>query len=140
MFPRAVSVYKGTDVRILGVNVGEVTSVTPAGNAVRVEMEYDAEYDLPADAQAVIVTPTLVADRFIQLTPVYKGGPTMADDAEIELPDTGVPVELDRIYGSLQELTRALGPNGVNKDGTLNHLLQAGRRTRSRGRAPPATR
>lgn len=127
MFPRAVSVYKGTDVRILGVNVGEVTAVTPAGNAVRVEMEYDAEYDLPKDAQAVIVTPTLVADRFVQLTPVYEGGPTMADDATIELPDTGVPVELDRIYGSLQALTRALGPNGVNKDGSLDHLLQAGK-------------
>lgn len=127
MFPRAVSVYKGTDVRILGVNVGEVTAVTPAGNAVRVEMEYDAEYDVPADAQAVIVTPTLVADRFIQLTPVYEEGPTLADDATIELPDTGVPVELDRIYGSLQALTRALGPNGVNKDGSLDHLLRAGR-------------
>ena len=51
MFPRAVSVYKGTDVRILGVSVGEVTAVIPAGNAVRVEMEYDAEYDLPKDAK-----------------------------------------------------------------------------------------
>ena len=29
MFPRAVSVYKGTDVRILGVTVGRVTAVTP---------------------------------------------------------------------------------------------------------------
>ncbi len=127
MFPRAVSVYKGTDVRILGVNVGEVTAVTPSGNAVRVEMEYDASYDVPADAQAVIVTPTLVADRFIQLTPVYEEGPVLADDATIELPDTGVPVELDRIYSSLQALTRALGPNGVNKDGSLDHLLRAGR-------------
>ena len=127
LFPRAVSVYKGTDVRILGVNVGKVTSVTPVGEAVRVEMEYDASYDVPADAKAVIVTPTLVADRFVQLTPVYKGGPILANDAEIALPDTGVPVELDRIYGSLQALTRALGPNGVNKDGSLDHLLSAGR-------------
>ena len=41
-FPRAVSVYEGTDVRILGVNIGEVTAVTPAGNSVRVDMKYDA--------------------------------------------------------------------------------------------------
>ena len=41
-FPRAVSVYEGTDVRILGVNVGRVTAVIPEGNSVRVEMEYDA--------------------------------------------------------------------------------------------------
>jgi phospholipid/cholesterol/gamma-HCH transport system substrate-binding protein len=125
-FPRAVSVYKGTEVRILGVKVGKVTAVIPEGNSVRVEMKYDAKYDVPVDAKAVIVTPTLVADRFVQLTPVYESGPTLADGADIELPDTGVPVELDRIYSSLQTLTRALGPNGVNADGTLDSLLRAG--------------
>jgi virulence factor Mce-like protein len=124
-FSRAVSVYPGTDVRILGVNVGKVTAVTPEGNSVRVDMEYDAKYRVPATAKAVIVTPTLVADRFVQLTPVYTRGAVMADGADIPLQDTAVPVELDRIYSSLQTLTRALGPNGVNKDGTLNHLLTA---------------
>jgi phospholipid/cholesterol/gamma-HCH transport system substrate-binding protein len=126
-FPRAVSVYDGTEVRILGVRVGEVTAVIPEGNSVRVEMEYDAKYDVPADAQAVIVTPTLVADRFVQLTPVYEGGATLADGADIALPDTGVPVELDRIYSGLQTLTQALGPNGVNADGTLDHFLKTAR-------------
>jgi virulence factor Mce-like protein len=125
-FSRAVSVYEGTDVRILGVNVGSVTAVIPEGESVRVEMEYDAKYSLPANAQAVIVTPTLVADRFVQLTPAYTSGKTLADGAEIALPDTGVPVELDRIYASLRDLSEALGPNGVNKDGSLNHLLRAG--------------
>jgi virulence factor Mce-like protein len=128
-FPRAVSVFEGTDVRILGVNVGRVTAVIPEGNSVRVEIEYDAEYDVPADAQAVIVTPTLVADRFVQLTPVHQDGDeVMADSADIPLPKTAVPVELDRIYGSLQSLTQALGPNGVNADGTLDHLLEAGQK------------
>lgn len=126
-FPRAVSIYQGSDVRILGVNVGRVTAVVPEGNSVRVEMEYDAKYHVPADAKAVIVTPTLVADRFVQLTPAYHAGDrTMADGADIPLPDTGVPVELDRIYASLRDLSEALGPNGVNKDGTLDHVLAAG--------------
>lgn len=126
-FPRAVSVYKGTDVRILGVSVGTVTAVIPEGNSVRVEMEYDATHRVPEDAKAAIVTPTLVADRFVQLTPVYTKGDVMADGADIPLPETAVPVELDRIYGSLQTLTQALGPNGVNKDGTLNNFLKAAR-------------
>jgi len=125
-FPRAVSVYKGTDVRVLGVNVGRVTAVIPEGNSVRVEMKYDADVDLPQDAKAVIVTPTLVADRFVQLTPVYTEGPVLKSGADIALPDTGVPVELDRIYASIRDLSEALGPNGINKDGTLNHLLEAG--------------
>ena len=124
-FPRAVSIYEGSDVRILGVNVGQVTAVVPEGNSVRVEMTYDAQYQVPADAKAVIITPTLVSDRFVQLTPAYDRGAVLADGADIALPDTGVPVELDRIYSSLRDLSEALGPNGVNKDGTLNHLLEA---------------
>ncbi|GAA1147456.1 MCE family protein [Nocardioides aquiterrae] len=126
-FPRAVSIYQGSDVRILGVNVGRVTAVVPEGNSVRVDIEYDAKYRVPADAKAVIVTPTLVADRFVQLTPAYEPGDrVLADGADIALPDTGVPVELDRIYASLRDLSEALGPNGVNKDGTLDHVLAAG--------------
>lgn len=126
-FSRAVSVYPGTDVRILGVNVGQVTAVTPEGDSVRVDIEYDAQYRVPDDAKAVIVTPTLVADRFVQLTPAWQDGDTvMADGADIALPDTGVPVELDRIYASLRDLSEALGPNGVNQDGTLDHVLKAG--------------
>ena len=37
-----------------------------------------------------------------------------------------MPVELDRIYRSLRDLSQALGPNGVNRDGTLDNLLRAG--------------
>ncbi len=127
-FPRAVSVYVGTDVRILGVNVGRVTAVIPEGNSVRVEMEYDGQHPVPADAKAAVVTPTLVADRFVQLSPAYTGGEVMADGADIALPDTGVPVELDRIYAALRDLTSALGPKGANSDGTLDRTLRAGAR------------
>lgn len=128
-FSRAVQVFVGSEVRILGVPVGEVTAVVPQGSTVRVEMEYDAEYAVPADAQAVIVTPTLTADRFVQLTPAYAGdGPVLEDGAEIDVESTGTPVELDRIYRSLSDLTQALGPNGVNRNGTLNNTLKAGAR------------
>ncbi|KQY64141.1 MCE family protein [Nocardioides sp. Root140] len=134
-FPRAVSIFKDTDVRVLGVTVGKVTDVVPEGNSVRVEMQYDASVKLPDDAKAVIVTPTLVADRFVQLTPAYTSGAVMADAADIALPDTGVPVELDRIYAGLRDLTTALGPNGANKDGTLNHLLKvADKNLKGKGR------
>ena len=62
------------------------------------------------------------------------------DGADIPLPDTGVPVELDRIYASLRDLSEALGPNGVNKDGTLDHLLEAGRQRARRAGRSAATR
>jgi len=125
-FSRAVSIFEDTEVRILGVPVGRVTAVVPEGNTVRVEMEYDAKYPVPEDAKAVIITPTLTADRFIQLTPAYTDGAKLADGAVIEVEDTGTPIELDRIYKSLSDVTRALGPNGVNRDGTLDNVLGAG--------------
>jgi virulence factor Mce-like protein len=125
-FDRTVSIYKGSEVRVMGVNIGTVTAVVPEGDRVRVAMEYDSEYKLPADAKAAIVTPTLTADRFVQIAPAYTGGRVMEDDARIALPETGTPVELDRIYQSLSDLTQALGPNGANKQGALDTLLTAG--------------
>lgn len=126
-FDRAVSIYVGSDVRVLGVSVGRVTAVTPEGRSVRVDMTYAGDVDLPADAEAVIVTPTLVADRFVQITPVWEeGDEVLASGHDLPLADTAVPVELDRIYSSLRDLSVTLGPNGVNADGTLNHLVRAG--------------
>ena len=125
-FVRAVGLYEGSDVRILGVNVGKVTSVRPAGDRVVVDMTYDDKYSVPADAKAVVVSPSVVGDRYVQLTPVYRSGPKLADDARIRLADTAVPVELDRIFSSLDDLNVALGPEGANRTGALSRLLAVG--------------
>ena len=122
-FPRTVSLYQGSDVRILGVPVGKVTSVTPAGTHVVVRMQYDAKYAVPADAKAVIISPSIVGDRFVQLTPVYRGGPKLPDNAHLGVHRTAVPLELDQIYGSLNDLNKALGPQGANRNGALSRLL-----------------
>ncbi|HEY6739570.1 MAG TPA: MCE family protein [Actinopolymorphaceae bacterium] len=125
-FPATVGLYVGSDVRVLGVPIGTVEEVVPEGTSVRVEMAYEARYDIPADASAVIVAPSIVSDRYVQLTPVYRGGPVMADGARIALDRSAVPVELDRIYGSLDQLAVALGPEGANRDGALSRLLETG--------------
>jgi phospholipid/cholesterol/gamma-HCH transport system substrate-binding protein len=123
---RAVGLYEGSDVRILGVKVGEVTSVRPRGDKVVVGFSYDGEYRVPADAKAVVVAPSVVSDRYLQLTPVYDGGPVLAEGAVIGIERTAVPVELDRIFSSLDDLNVALGPEGANKNGALSRLLDVG--------------
>jgi virulence factor Mce-like protein len=130
-FTKTVGLYKGADVRILGIPVGEVTSVEPVGDSVKVELRYEAKYKVPANAQAVIVSQTLVADRYVQLTPVYKTGAVLADKATLGTNRTAVPVEVDEVGGNLNELSKALGPQGANApgaDGTgsLSRLLQVG--------------
>ena len=125
-FPRTVSLYEGSDVRILGVPVGKVETVRPAGTDVVVRMSYDAKYDVPKNAQAIIVSPAVVGDRFVQLTPVFRRGDTpMASNAVLTTASTSTPLELDQIYSSIDQLTVALGPSGANSRGALTHLLDS---------------
>jgi virulence factor Mce-like protein len=125
-FDRAIGVYVHSDVRVLGVKIGEVTKITPMGTKVRLEMTYDADYKVPSDAKAVLLAPSIVSDRYVQLTPVYKSGATLPDNVHLGLDRTTQPVELDEIYQNLDELNRALGPDGANKTGALSDLLGVG--------------
>jgi phospholipid/cholesterol/gamma-HCH transport system substrate-binding protein len=127
-FSRAVGLFPGSDVRILGVQVGEVTEVTPKGDRVEVKFHFDRKYKVPADAKAAVVAPSLVSDRYVQLLPAYTSGPVMRSGARIGLDRTAVPVELDRISASLDDLLVALGPTGANKDGALAQALDTGAR------------
>ena len=123
-FPRAISVYEGSDVRVLGVTVGTVTRVEPTGTDVTVTMAYDDSVKVPADAKAVIIAPSVVGDRYVQLTPAYPGtGEVLSDGAELSVENTSQPLELDQIYESLDRLNVALGPRGANKTGALSDLL-----------------
>ncbi|WP_328767742.1 MCE family protein [Streptomyces sp. NBC_00286] len=122
-FPRTVGIYPGSDVRVLGVRIGEVKKITPEGKRVRVEFEYEEGRKLPADAKAAIINSSVVSDRYVQLLPVYRKGPVLRDGDVIPEARTAVPVELDRIFDSLHTTSEALGPKGANKDGALSRLL-----------------
>ncbi|MEV7044942.1 MCE family protein [Amycolatopsis sp. NPDC051061] len=121
-FGKTVGLYAGSSVRVLGVPVGQVTDVTPQGDAVRVDMRVD-DVQLPAGVGAVVVAPSLVSDRYVQLTPAYDSGPTLATGTVLAKDRTATPVELDDLYSSLDKLSTALGPNGANKDGALSGVL-----------------
>jgi phospholipid/cholesterol/gamma-HCH transport system substrate-binding protein len=125
-FDKAVGIYEGSDVRVLGVEVGSVTSVEPQGEIVEVSMRIARGVDIPADARAVQITPSVVADRYVQLTPAYSGGDTMSDGAVIDRERTATPVEVDELYASIDELARALGPEGANADGALTEFVEVG--------------
>ncbi|MET7883034.1 MCE family protein [Streptomyces avermitilis] len=122
-FPRTVGIYPGSDVRVLGVRIGEVEKITPEGDRVRVELKYDEGRRVPADSKAAIINSSVVSDRYVQLLPVYRKGPVLRNGAVIPETRTAVPVELDRVFGSLHTTADALGPQGANKDGSLSRLL-----------------
>ena len=124
-FTSVVGLYTKNTVDVNGVPVGSVEDIVPQGNVVRVTLKVDNKVPIAADAKAVIVAPTLVSDRYVQLGPNYTGGPMMNDGAVIPVERTAIPVELDRVYKSLDTIATSLGPNGANKNGALNGLLQS---------------
>ncbi|MET8430921.1 MCE family protein [Nocardia sp. NPDC004860] len=124
-FRSTTGLYPGDAVDVLGVRIGTVDKVTPDGDRVRVEMSYDSDRDVPADAQAAIIAPTLVSGRYVQLAPVYSKGPVLADGAVIPLERTAVPVSFDEEKQQLDELINALGPDGRNGNGPLADAVSA---------------
>jgi virulence factor Mce-like protein len=127
-FDRAVGIYKGSDLRVLGVKVGTVEAVRPKGKQVEVDLRLDSGVKIPRDPGAVVVAPSVVADRYVQLTPAYAGGPQIEDHAVIPATRTATPVEIDQLYDSITRLSDALGPDGANTTGALSDLLDVGAR------------
>jgi len=122
-FENTNGIYVGDDVRILGVNVGKITSIEPQPENVKVSFWFDSKYKVPADAKAAILSPTLVTARAIQLTPVYSSGPEMKDDAVIPQERTAVPVEWDEVRQQLEKLSETLQPTEPGDVSTLGALI-----------------
>lgn len=125
-FTQAVGVYAGSDVRVLGVKVGTITAVHPEPSRVKVTMRVDQGVDVPAGAGALVIAPSVVADRYIQLTPAYTGGAKLTGGAVIPGDRTGTPVEIDTLYATVKKLASDLGPNGLNKNGAISNAIRTG--------------
>jgi phospholipid/cholesterol/gamma-HCH transport system substrate-binding protein len=78
---------------------------------------------VPANAQAVIIAPTLVTGRYVQLAPAFTGGPKLGDGATIPAERTASPVEFDQIKKQLVQLAHDVGPNDADQRGALNTFL-----------------
>jgi phospholipid/cholesterol/gamma-HCH transport system substrate-binding protein len=122
-FPRTIGLYKGNDVRILGIKVGTVDSLTPDGSQVKVTMSYSGRQRVPAGAVAELVEPSIVSDRYVELTPAYTTGAELANNAVLSEAHTQTPLELDNIFANINSLDKALGPHGANAKGALSRLV-----------------
>jgi phospholipid/cholesterol/gamma-HCH transport system substrate-binding protein len=122
-FANSNGIFAGDEVRVLGVPVGKIDTITPEATRVKITFWYDAQYQVPADAKAVILSPSLVTSRAIQLTPAYTTGPTMADHAVVPEERTAVPVEWDDFRVQLERLTDTLQPTHPGGVSTLGGLI-----------------
>lgn len=122
-FDNTNGLFVGDEIRILGVPVGEIDRIDVEPQQVRVSFWIDDANSVPADAKAVILAPSLVTARAIQLTPAYTGGPVLEDNAAIPRERTAVPVEWDDVRVQLQRFTEMLQPTEPGGVSTLGSVV-----------------
>jgi phospholipid/cholesterol/gamma-HCH transport system substrate-binding protein len=111
-FPRAVSVFPSSDVRVLGLPAGSVSHIVIDGDQVRVDMAIPSGIKVPADATAQIVPQSLIGERYIQISPAFKDGMAAAKDGDV-IEKTVIPVEPDEALAALKEFMDSLDPDGI---------------------------
>jgi phospholipid/cholesterol/gamma-HCH transport system substrate-binding protein len=124
-FPETLALYPGDRVQIMGVRVGAIDKIEPAGDKMRITLHYNNKYKVPANATASILNPSLVASRTIELSPPYTGGPVMANGSVIPIERTQVPVEWDQLRESLNGILRQLGPTAQQPRGPFGDLIES---------------
>lgn len=132
-FSTAAGVFVGNDVGVLGVPVGTVTAVTPKGQYVLVTLKVNGDQPIPAGATAVVVSRSVATDRYVELTPVYQGGPTMADGTTIKLDRTQTPVEFDQVLNTIGKFADEVSGTGPQKDAIGRFLTAQSSAFKGRG-------
>ncbi|WP_216891990.1 MCE family protein [Nocardia alni] len=122
-FRNIAGMFVGNPVTVLGLQVGKVDKIVPHDEYAEVHMTIDGDVKLPKNVIAALISPSIVTDRHIELSPVYTGGPTLPDDSYLTVDSTRTPVELDTLIKTIDQFTQALKPAPGSTKGPLDGSL-----------------
>jgi len=108
-FSEATQLAKEADVRISGVPVGKVKTITPDKQTGRsdVVIQLDSQYaPLPSDAKAILRQKTLLGETYVELTPGSPRARKIPEGGMLRASQVSPTVELDEIYRSFDPRTR----------------------------------
>lgn len=103
------------DVKVRGVRVGEVRSLTPADDGVSIQVAIDEELAdrVPSDVTARVIPKTLFGEKYIDLVP--QGASDPIREGQVIAQDLGVrSVRLQEVFDSLDPLLRTVRPADLN--------------------------
>jgi phospholipid/cholesterol/gamma-HCH transport system substrate-binding protein len=109
---RSFNLFPGSPVKVLGVNVGQITDIEVPEGAQHVEviMRISGDVDVPADTSAIVIPASLLGERYVQLG-AYTEGSRLEDGAVIPIDRTEVPFEFDEVLQGLEDFVSGLdGP------------------------------
>lgn len=113
VFASANGLFPGNSVEMLGAPVGTVTNVVNTGNTVLVSMDVQTKYPVPAGVQAALVSPQVLGEPSIELSPGYTGGQQMPAGKTIPLSRTSVPVSTDQLLKDVQSFLSQVNPQAT---------------------------
>ncbi|WP_299321275.1 outer membrane lipid asymmetry maintenance protein MlaD [Parasphingopyxis sp.] len=99
-FPDVGGISVGTDVRVAGLSIGEVTDVAlnPEDFQAEVRMAIDPSANLPNDSSAAITSEGLLGGSYIALLPGASPDPFAQDDVIL---DTQGAIDMTGLIGSM---------------------------------------
>ena len=100
--PSADGLYPGSLVKIAGVEVGAIDSVTVEGNEARLLMTIKSDYPVPTDTKASLKSSGMLGDRYVGLD-LGTAETLVPDGGTLEL--AGEPYDIDAIAGQIEDVT-----------------------------------
>ncbi|HEV3129745.1 MAG TPA: MlaD family protein [Solirubrobacteraceae bacterium] len=107
-FPQANQLAQEADVRISGVSVGKVKSISVQPNGYsNVTIELNRRYaPIPRDSSAILRQKTLLGETYVELTPGQKSSGLLPEGATLPASQVASSVALDQIFRALDAPTR----------------------------------
>lgn len=129
-FSDAVGLYPGNKVQLLGIDVGSVTAIANKPDYVQVDFTVPGDLELPADVGALTYSQSIVADRHVELSKPYAGGPKFSGAQCIKLQSTKTPISVSQTFSAVDKLAGAIlgdGPDPAKAAGAqaINQSLAA---------------
>jgi len=109
VFATAVNIHPKSPVRIAGVDVGKVSSVSRTGSAGLVTMEIESK-GLPIHSDATLkIRPRIFLEGnwFVELQPGSPSAGTLSSGATVPITQTSDPVQIDQVLDALNTDTRS---------------------------------
>ena len=117
--PDSVGLYVGNPVTHLGYPIGEIASITPSAQSVRVSFKINGGQTIPADAKAVTRSTSILADRALELVGDYQKGDHLNPGSCIPLSRSLTPKTLSEVIGASTNFLNSINPAGSNNVGDL---------------------
>jgi phospholipid/cholesterol/gamma-HCH transport system substrate-binding protein len=105
----------GDTVRVAGVEVGKVGSVSVHGDGARVSFSLETTQHITTTTRASIHIANLLGELYLDILPGSPGGRPLKPGGVIPASQTTPPLDLTAVFDGFQPLFSALSPNEVNE-------------------------